>query len=349
MSNEPNYKAEIDKLHKSAYLPKGAFIAGGAVTSVFTNQPINDVDVYFKSREHFEGAIESAYEDGFWCCDVSKRSVTFKDGDTIIQYMHFDFFPTADDIFKAFDFTVCMGAYDLDYLLPKASTRPMTPEEAREQRISFVFGNVGTSNPSVTRKMVEDAVDGVRASPPAPRIGSWIQTYSGRQAYPMDLRPSEVHIEDIAHSLSLQCRYTGHCRRFYSVAEHSVLMARHFIANGMREYALPALLHDATEAYLTDVPRPVKPFMIGYREAEARAWAAIAERFGLAVELSAHVHDADARILVDERAQNMAPSDVEWEGMPTEGLGVTLQCWPPSMAERVFLATYWELVETGRM
>ena len=59
-----------------------------------------------------------------------------------------------------------------------------------------------------------------------PRVGDWIATFTGRQAYPMDLRPSEITIEDIAHSLSMQCRYTGHCLRFYSVAEHSVLMAR---------------------------------------------------------------------------------------------------------------------------
>lgn len=183
---------------------------------------------------------------------------------------------------------------------------------------------------------------------PAPRLGDWIQVYSGQQAYPMDLRPSEIHIEDIAHSLSMQCRYTGHCLNFYSVAEHSVLMARHFIKSGMREYALPALLHDATEAFLTDVPRPVKPFLRGYKEAEQRAWLAIAERFGLEPTLSAHVHDADARILVDERAQNMAPSVVPWSNMPNEGLGVTLRYWTPRTAKEEFLATYWDLIETGR-
>lgn len=148
MTTEPNYEGEIAKLHAAAWLPKGTFIAGGAVTSVFTNQPINDVDVYFKSREHFEGAIESAYEDGFWCADVSKRSVTFKDRDTVIQYMHFDFFPTADDIFKAFDFTVCMGAYDYE-----ARELVLHPDFLKHNSQRFLRFNPGTNFPlaSATR------------------------------------------------------------------------------------------------------------------------------------------------------------------------------------------------------
>lgn len=175
------------------------------------------------------------------------------------------------------------------------------------------------------------------------RIGDWIQTFTGLQAYPMDLRPSEIKIEDIAHSLAMQCRYTGHCRRFYSVAEHSVLMARHFMKIGMAEYALPALLHDATEGYLTDVPRPVKPFLRGYKEAEQNAWLAISERFGLDPRLSSHVHDADARILIDERAQNMNPSAEEWGGLPDHGLDVVLEFWSPEEAEREFLHAFYSL------
>lgn len=91
-----------------------AFIAGGAVTSAFTNAKINDVDVYFKSRRAFETGVYQAYEDGLWCVAASKRAVTFASGGTIAQLMHFDYFPTADDIFKAFDFTVVMGALDMD-------------------------------------------------------------------------------------------------------------------------------------------------------------------------------------------------------------------------------------------
>lgn len=92
-----------------------AYVAGGAVTSVFTGKDINDVDLYFKSRRAFELGVYQAYEDGLWCVAASKRAVTFADrGDNIAQLMHFDFFPTAHDIFAAFDFTVVMGALDLD-------------------------------------------------------------------------------------------------------------------------------------------------------------------------------------------------------------------------------------------
>ncbi len=93
----------------------GAFVAGGAVTSVFTGTKINDVDLYFKSRRAFERAVYDAYEEGLWCVAASKRAVTFTDrSNNIAQLMYFEFFPSAQSIFDAFDFTVCMGAVDLD-------------------------------------------------------------------------------------------------------------------------------------------------------------------------------------------------------------------------------------------
>src|SRR5690606_5290032 len=101
----------------------------------------------------------------------------------------------------------------------------------------------------------EDAVYAVAHNPdlsaPAyePRLGDWMQTFTGRAVYPLDLRPDDIDIQDIAHALSMQCRYAGHTRQFYSVAEHSVHVAR-----WCRQYgpaaALEGLLHDATEAYL---------------------------------------------------------------------------------------------------
>ena len=109
-----DYRAEARKIIETAYTIPDAFAAGGAVTSVFTGKEINDVDVYFKSREAFEYQVGVAYENGWWCVSSSKRAVTFSDNGTIIQFMHFDFFPTAQDIFKAFDFTVVMGALDYD-------------------------------------------------------------------------------------------------------------------------------------------------------------------------------------------------------------------------------------------
>lgn len=110
-----DYKAEARLIKDKCYPIPGAFAAGGAVTSVFTGKPINDVDVYFKSREAFEYQVGMAYENGWWCIAATKRAVTFSDqGGSPIQFMHFDFFPTAQHIFDAFDFTVVMGALDFD-------------------------------------------------------------------------------------------------------------------------------------------------------------------------------------------------------------------------------------------
>lgn len=181
------------------------------------------------------------------------------------------------------------------------------------------------------------------ASDTAPRMGDFMQTFTGRAVYPLDLRTSDIDIRDIAHALSMQCRYAGHTQRFYSVAEHSVLVAR-----WCRQYgpaaALEGLLHDATEAYLVDVPRPVKPFLKGYKLMEQRAAEIIGQRFGLDPRGCPEcVHEADNRILNDERAALMAPCEREWGLSDARPLGVVIEGWVPARAEREFLALFAEL------
>lgn len=166
----------------------------------------------------------------------------------------------------------------------------------------------------------------------------WIQAYSGRVVYPLNLRLEDISILDIAHSLSNQCRFSGHCGRYYSVAEHSVLMAQYV----PQKYKLEALLHDATEAYLSDMPRPVKHLLPEYVEAERRAARVIAERFGLPAGMSDVVRDADNRILLDEREQNMNISERPW-GLQGRPLGVTLQFWDPIQAKVEFMRMYHDL------
>lgn len=110
------HKKELDQIKAAAgyFLPKGGIIAGGAITSVFTGQPIADVDIYFKSSKDFIEAVGQAYDESFWCVAATDRAVTFAHRDCIVQLMHFDWFATAEEVFDAFDFTTCMGAYDVD-------------------------------------------------------------------------------------------------------------------------------------------------------------------------------------------------------------------------------------------
>jgi hypothetical protein len=171
-----------------------------------------------------------------------------------------------------------------------------------------------------------------------PRVGDWMQTYSGGIFWPLDPRPEEVNIEDIAHALANACRYAGHCLRFYSVAQHSVLVS-------MRcrpENALWGLLHDASEAYLLDVPRPVKPHLPGYKDAEARVMQAITYRYGLPPIMPEDVKEADGRMLATEQRDLMAPPPRPWN-LPHEPYEHPIHPMSPENAKKFFLDRFNEL------
>jgi len=114
------------------------------------------------------------------------------------------------------------------------------------------------------------------------RIGDYVETYTGKQFWPLEPRPEDVCIEDIAHSLSMQCRFNGHCSRFYSVAEHSVKVSIEMLIRGYdKQMRLYGLLHDAAEAYCCDIPRPLKSLLKGYGEMEDHIQQVIWQAFGL--------------------------------------------------------------------
>jgi hypothetical protein len=184
--------------------------------------------------------------------------------------------------------------------------------------------------------------------------GDWMQTYTGRQFFPLEPRPEDVDIRDIAHALSLLCRYNGHVTRFYSVAEHCIHLS-HAVAP---EHALWALLHDATEAYVGDMIRPLKRSMPDYVLAEDQVMVAIAQKFGLEVydastfgtadvaltaPMPVEVKAADTAILLDERLALLAEPPRPWS---TDGgrLGVTIHGWAPDEAERRYLVRFHELL-----
>jgi len=165
--------------------------------------------------------------------------------------------------------------------------------------------------------------------------GEWMQTWSGGRFYPTDPQPEDIDPVDISHALSLLCRYGGHVDRFYSVAEHCVLMSEAVTP----EHALVALLHDATEAYVVDVPRPLKRYLSNYKEIEFWTWRAIAARFLVATELPLEVEAADNRIILTERDALMPRVTLPWyqDGRYLP-LPVTIEGWSPAEAEQRYLA-----------
>jgi hypothetical protein len=176
--------------------------------------------------------------------------------------------------------------------------------------------------------------------------GDWMQTFTGRAFYPLDPHEDDIVPADIAHALGLICRYGGHVLRFYSVAEHCVLLS-HAVAP---ENALWALLHDATEAYVGDMVRPLKNSMPTYRSVEDRLMEVICERFRLSQRCPAEVKAADTRILHDERDALMAPSRRPWTSLNDfRPLGVTVEGWQPAKAESRYLARLHELTAAAHL
>lgn len=109
-----------------------------------------------------------------------------------------------------------------------------------------------------------------------------IYTYSGVSFAPLSPREEDIVPADIAHALSLMCRANGHFKRFYSVGQHCLACENEARARGLSEKVrLGCLLHDASEAYLSDITRPVKRGLAEYREAEKRLQNTIYRRFGL--------------------------------------------------------------------
>lgn len=174
----------------------------------------------------------------------------------------------------------------------------------------------------------------------------WILTFTGRRFWPLDPRPEDVALEDIAHALSMKCRYSGHCTKFYSVAQHSRIVSYH-VPEGLEQHGL---LHDAGETWLPDVPRPIKASIPGFDKMEARIMRAVYERFGLTDFYNGgdppEVKAIDTRILGDEMRQLMPDGHESYGFDPIKrfgSLGVVIVPDKPEWAERNFLQRAEEL------
>jgi hypothetical protein len=172
------------------------------------------------------------------------------------------------------------------------------------------------------------------------RRGDWIASFTGKRLYPFDLRSEDVDVNDIIHSLSNQCRFSGHCSSWYSVAQHSVLVS--LICHP--DDALWGLLHDASEYVLCDIPSPLKrmPEFEPYRIAEQNVMRVICDVFGLPHEEPASVKRADKRMLATEVRDLTVTEGRGWSAL-MEPYEFHVKPWSPEYARIKFTSRFHEL------
>lgn len=182
---------------------------------------------------------------------------------------------------------------------------------------------------------------------------TWIITRSGRKFDLANPTADMVDPNDIAHSLSMQCRFNGHTISFYSVAQHCCLVADLVPA----EHQLAALLHDATEAYVGDMVRPLKEAMRDcaayhgtacmYDVTEQMVWEAICERFNLDPILPASVKHADLVALATEKRALMPHHPAPWPCLDgIEPAPRPIDTWHPSLASILYQNRLLQLLAT---
>ncbi len=185
-----------------------------------------------------------------------------------------------------------------------------------------------------------------RSNDAPPAAGPYLQTVSGRWVNPFEPDLAQLDPGDIARALANQCRFGGHSRVFYSVAQHCVIVSRIVEERGGDvEDVFAALMHDAGEAYLGDMPHPLKhrsALGAAFREAEARLEEAIRDRFKIKAGVP-EVKRVDRALLATERRAFSAEA---WHWPELEGvepLDLELTAWSPDRAADEFAERYAEL------
>jgi len=170
--------------------------------------------------------------------------------------------------------------------------------------------------------------------------GPMVELFSGCCVDLSNLDASQVSILDVAHSLAHICRFTGHSRKFYSVAEHSVIGSYQCEP----EAAYDMLMHDVTEALIGDVSTPLKSLLPEYRLLERELTWRLSEQFRFHYPFSPLVRESDLRMLATEREQLLKPSRQQWACLENvKPYPVTLEGWPPERAKQEFIDRYLDL------
>jgi uncharacterized protein len=170
---------------------------------------------------------------------------------------------------------------------------------------------------------------------------TWFQTYSGKRFNPTNPNSDDIDIADIAHALSMQCRFNGHTVDFYSVAEHSVRVANYLHSIGCeKDVCMQGLLHDASEAYLGDVITPVKEELAEYRVIESYLQTLIYIKFEVPGEESDLVKEADKVLLMTERRDLLPDILEDWPNLAEPLTEEIIYTWSPKVAKERFLDSF---------
>lgn len=170
----------------------------------------------------------------------------------------------------------------------------------------------------------------------------WIQTYTGKVFDLLNPRPEDICVEDIIHSLSNLCRFTGHSSEFYCVGQHCVIVSRLVSP----ENALCGLLHDASETYLGDVSGPLKSCLARYRSIEKAVNAALAVKFDIPALLPEEVKEWDMRLLLREAELFLGPQTQPWKNLRNyEPADVQIDPMTPLEARHMFMKRFKELTK----
>ena len=173
----------------------------------------------------------------------------------------------------------------------------------------------------------------------------YVPTLLGHRFQPLAPRAADVVIEDIAHGLAFQCRFNGQTQHFYSVAQHSLIVADLV----PKRLALAALLHDAAEAYLGDMVKPLKNLFPEFSRIEASVMTVIGERFGVDGFADRLIKRADLVALATEKRDLMPHSCEMWESLDgIAPLPTRIESLEPHAAKLAFLARFQELFDSGQ-